>query len=75
MAMNKEESAGDFVTRLGVDGKAWAEEMALCFPTLSADDLLGWCCNMIMAGYDHARGVPINGDHAQYLIDRKGAIQ
>ena len=42
-AMRDEETAGQFLQRLGMDGKLWAE-----------DDLLGWCCNMIMAGYDEA---------------------
>jgi len=63
------ESAGDFVTRLGMDGRLWAKEMHAMFPQIPEADLLGWCCNMIMAGYDNARGAPINGDHAQYLID------
>jgi hypothetical protein len=68
------ESAGDFVTRLGMDGRLWAKEMHAMFPQIPEEDLLGWCCNMIMAGYDNARGTPINGDHAQYLLD-KAAIQ
>ena len=34
------------------------------------DDILGWMANAIMCGYDCARGGPINGDHAQYLVDR-----
>jgi len=63
------ERAGDFVTRLGMDGRLWAKETNAMFPQIPEADLLGWCCNMIMAGYDNARGAPINGDHAQYLID------
>lgn len=68
------ESAGDFIQRVGIDGKLWAEEMHKRFPQVPEDDLLGWCCNMIMAGYDHARGVPINGDHTQFLLDKAASL-
>lgn len=50
-----EESAGDMLRRLGIDGKLWAEEMHQRFPSIPEDELLGWCCNMIMAGYDEAQ--------------------
>lgn len=46
------ESAGDMLQRLGIDGRLWAEEMHKRFPLIPEDDLIGWCCNMIMAGYD-----------------------
>lgn len=39
---------------LGMDGKLWAEEMHKQFPDIEKGHLLGWCCNMIMAGYDEA---------------------
>jgi len=47
-----EENAGQFLQRLGMDGKLWAEEMHKRFPQVPEDELLGWCCNMIMAGWD-----------------------
>ena len=34
--------------------------------------MIGWFANAMMAMHDHLihKGQPINGDHAQYLIDR-----
>ena len=54
------ESAGDMLSRLGMDGKLWAEEfqktaLTLGYPEMDDGWLLGWFCNAIMAGYDHAR--------------------
>lgn len=55
MTKDKErESSGEMLQRLGMDGKLWAEEMHKYFPQVAEDELLGWCCNMIMAGYDEA---------------------
>lgn len=54
MNMENKESSGDFLQRVGMDGNKWAEEMHKCFPSVPEDELLGWCCNMIMAGYDEA---------------------
>lgn len=51
---NSVEFVNDYLNRLGVDGKLWAEEMSKRFK-IPTDDLLGWTCNMIMAGYDEAR--------------------
>lgn len=51
----REETAGQFLQRVGMDGKLWAAEMHKRFPQVPEDDLLGWCCNMIMAGYDEAK--------------------
>jgi hypothetical protein len=33
--------------------------------------MLGWFANAMMAMHDHImlKGQPINGDHAQYLVD------
>ena len=41
---------------------------------VSDETMLGWFSNAMMAMHDHLvlKGNPINGDHAQYLID-KGA--
>ncbi len=52
--MKKEETAPEMLQRLGMDGHKWAEEMHKSFPAIPVADLLGWCCNMIMAGYDEA---------------------
>ena len=47
------ETDGQVLQRLGTNGGLWAEEMHKRFPSVSEDDLLPWCCNMIMAGYDN----------------------
>ncbi len=59
-----EETAGQMLQRLGMDGMLWSIEMHKRFPQIAQDDLLGWCCNMIMAGYDEA-----NRRAAQRLVD------
>jgi hypothetical protein len=69
-----EESAGDMLHRLGIDGKKWAQEfrqtaIKLGYSEMDEDWLHTWFANAIMAGYDYNRG-PINGDHAQFLIDK-----
>jgi hypothetical protein len=56
----RDESAGDMLSRLGMDGKLWAEEfqktaLSLGYPEMDDGWLLGWFCNAVMAGYDHAR--------------------
>ena len=54
MSDELKESDGDFLNRVGTNGELWAAEMHKRFPSVAEDDLLGWCCNMIMAGYDKA---------------------
>lgn len=39
-------------TNMGIDGKLWSEEFCKRFPQCEVDDVLGWFCNAIMAGYD-----------------------
>ena len=58
---------------LGMDGYKHAEAFKQYHPNCNVDDgdLIGWFCNATMAGYDHAHGnPPMNGDHAQWLLDR-----
>jgi len=55
-----EETSGEMLQRLGMDGMLWSIEMHKYFPQVPQDDLLGWCCNMIMAGYD-ARDREVRG--------------
>lgn len=52
--IDEKENDGQMLQRLGMDGHLWAEEMHKRFPAISVDDLIGWCCNMIMNGYDEA---------------------
>jgi len=40
------------------DARDWAEAMHKRFPTAPVDDLLGWCANMLMRGYDEGRSLP-----------------
>lgn len=47
----RDETAGEMYSRLGIDGRLWAEEMAKRF-NLDIGDLLPWTCSMIMAAYD-----------------------
>ena len=43
------------LTYLGTDGMRWSEEFCKRFPQCKVDDVLGWFCNAIMAGYDDKR--------------------
>lgn len=55
------------------DAKAWADLFRQTFPNSPHDHgtMLGWFANAMMAMHDHlVGGGPINGDHAQYLLDR-----
>ena len=40
---------------MGIDGKRWSEEFCKRFPQCAEDDVLGWFCNAIMAGYDEGK--------------------
>jgi hypothetical protein len=65
-------SAGELHHELGGDGYKFAEAFRQYHPDCNVDDgaLLSWFCNACMGGYDRALGnPPLNGDHAQWLID------
>lgn len=64
MLQNNEESSGDFLKRVGTNGQKWAEEMHKRFPSVSTDDLLGWCCNMIEIGRSagYSEGIKHNSE-------------
>ena len=52
-----------------MDARIWAKE----FISIHGGDeelMFAWFANALMCGWDQARG-PVNGSHAQYLIDRK----
>ena len=69
-------SAGEMLLAVGTDGQKWTEAFRQINPDCNVDDaaMLGWFCNAIMAGHDAALGnPPLNGDHAQFLLDRKEA--
>ena len=55
-------------------GMAWTQFFRKCNPDCNVDDdvMLGWFCNAMMAMHDHLRGGgPLNGDHAQFLINQE----
>jgi len=54
------------------DAQAWVKFFRECKPDCNVpdDEMLGWFANAMMAMHDHLRGgKPLNGDHAQFLID------
>ena len=55
-----DELPGAFLARVGMDGALWADgfrKMALKLGYSDMDEgwLIGWFCNAVMAGYDHAQ--------------------
>jgi hypothetical protein len=70
--------AGTLFHELGGDGAKWAEAFRQYHPDCNIDDadLLCWFCNACMGGYDRALGnPPLNGDHAQWLLDHESGAQ
>ena len=52
------------------DAMAWVKFFRQTHPDCNVPDdvMLGWFANAMMAMHDHINGVPINGDHAAYLL-------
>lgn len=51
---------------------AWVKFFRECNPDCNVPDdiMIGWFANAMMAMHDFLKGGgPLNGDHAQYLID------
>jgi len=59
------------------DALAWTKFFRELNPqcNVSDDMMLAWFANAMMAMHDHLinSGAPLNGDHAQYLIDKTTA--
>ena len=56
------------------DAQAWTKFFRECNPecNVSDDVMLGWFANSMMAMYDYIFGAgPINGDHAQFILDNE----
>lgn len=54
------------------DAKAWADLFSSTLPDCGVPNevMVGWFANAMMAMHDHLLGNwPVNGDHAQYLLD------
>jgi len=58
----KDMTEGEFLKAVGMDGQKWLDAFYEINPDCNIDraTMQGWFCNTIMAGYDHARGVPIH---------------
>lgn len=54
------------------DARAWVKFFRETFPDCNVPDdvMLGWFANAMMAMHDYLCGVPINGDHAQYMLEQ-----
>ena len=65
-------NAAAFLEWAGLDAQKWAQEFCRLFPNANPgeDVMIGWFANAIMAALDWGKG-PINGDHAQYLLDKE----
>lgn len=63
--LERPESAGDFLRRLGTDGSKWAKELCGKFSAIPEDDALGWCCNMIEAGRNAERNYVNEAERAK----------
>lgn len=52
------------------DARAWARFYVECNPGEDEEKMFAWFANAMMAMHDHLTGAgPMNGDHAQWLID------
>ena len=52
------------------DAMAWAKLYCEKNPEADEATMLGWFANAMMAMHDHLHGGgPLNGDHAQWMID------
>lgn len=61
----KEELAGDFLKRLGTDGKIWAEEFCKQYPQCDLEHVYGWFANAIMTGHDWGQKLAHEKFHRQ----------
>lgn len=76
-------SGPDFLTALGVDARKWADAFMQLKAKHEGDGdqwideslMIGWFANAMMAMHDHLHDNPIlNGDHAQYLLDKERGL-
>ena len=69
----------DYSLHTNPSAQAWAEAFAKMYPTCNVrhDVMIGWFANAMMAMHDHLvyRGIPMNGDHAQYLLDQAASAE
>jgi len=51
------------------------QDQELSLDDIDEEFMMGWFANAMMAMHDHlmTKGAPINGDHADYLLNKEGA--
>ena len=68
----------DMTIHTNPDAMAWTKFFRTTHPDCNVEDdvMLAWFSNAMMAMHDHiVKGNPINGDHAQYLIDKENGVE
>ena len=69
----------DMTIHTNPDAMVWTKFFRKLNPecNVSDDAMLGWFANAMMAMHDHLvyKGAPINGDHAQYLMDKENGFE
>lgn len=69
----------DMTIHTNPDAMVWTKFFRELNPecNVSDDAMLGWFANAMMAMHDHLvyKGAPINGDHAQYLMDKENGVE
>ncbi len=67
----------DMTIHTNPDARAWAKLFYESNSDLTDVDMVAWFSNAMMAMHDHLvlKGTPINGDHAQYLLDKENGVE
>ena len=75
----------DMTIHTNSDARAWAKFFTEKYKVWSEDGvepdsealMTAWFANAMMAMHDHLvlKGNPINGDHAQYLLDKENGVE
>lgn len=65
----------DLLHALNDDAQKWTEAFFQYNPDANVeyDTMIGWFANAIERSHDYRTGTIINGEHAQYLMDRDAA--
>jgi len=62
----------DLLHEMGQDASKWAAAFCQIHPDANVDEglMIVWFANAIMHTLDTERGIVINGEHAEYLLER-----
>ena len=64
-------SAGEFLQKVGMDARKWAEAFIQVSPPIDEGTMIGWFANAIEAGRDHGdREVSLKLEACQQHIDK-----